>query len=109
MSSKPSSLEPRLRKDPKNRSLPLLATSFHSLAEKSISFSPSYGDTQLARRALVVIMVHGRLARAVIPGLPHHVTRLVRWVSERSDVNQLRPETTMGFAALYPPYWPGHS
>jgi hypothetical protein len=35
-----------LRKDPKNCCLPLLATSFHSLAEKLISFSSSYGDAQ---------------------------------------------------------------
>ena len=46
MSFKPSSFEPRLRKDPKNCSLPLLPTSFHSLAEKFISFSSSYGDAQ---------------------------------------------------------------
>jgi len=37
------------------------------------------------------------LARAVIPALPHHVTRLVRWVAERDDVDQLPPETAMGF------------
>ncbi len=45
-----------------------------------------------------------RLARVVVPGIPHHVTQPVGWV-ERSETHpNAISATTMGLALLDPSY-----